>query len=637
MRLPRYLDIDLSTGSARPYPIPREYFRKYVGGKILAAKIMLDETRPGTGPLAPDNILIVNTGPLTATGVPACGRFNITTKNVLTGGIGTSNCGGNFGIKLRRAGIDGLIIRGRAQQPAYIEVTGGKAVIHDASHLWGLDTEAAQAKLPEEYGKIVIGPAGENLVSYACALSQERVAGRCGAGAVMGAKNLKAIIAFGAAPAPVANRPGLTKLTKKWTAAVRANAMTGKALPKLGTVGFLAKGYKSGFVPVKNFSQPRFEQAHKFTGEGYARDFLTRNTGCVGCPIRCGRKQMEGEKEIKGPEYETAGLLGPNLLNASFKRVGSWNHLADLLGLDTMSLGGTLSFAMELKEKGLADLGVDFADLDSISQIIEAIAFRRGPGDELAQGSAWLAKKYGGLDFAPQVKGLEMAAYDPRRSVGLGLGYATANRGACHLNGGYMIFLEVMGPMSINPQSPRSKPALTMMMQNLMEAISASGVCLFTSMAVFPNALYNMAPASRMRRLISRVMGRSGRVVQLLNSRPRLAAINLSLIPYPQALALATGMNMNLGRFLELGERGYNLERLYNLREGLKGDELPKRMTTEPQDPQRPETIVPLEAMLGSYYRCRGWNEEGAPKAKKLRQLGIESAGTDLSAATDKD
>ncbi len=632
MRLPRYLDIDLSAGTVKPYPISEAIFRKYVGGKILAARIMLAETRPGTDAFAPENIIVVNTGPLTATGVPSSGRFNITTKNVLTGGIGTSNCGGNFGIKLRRAGIDGLIIRGRARQPVYIEVTGGKAHIHQAGHLWGLDTEAVQTKLPGEYGKIVIGPAGENLVRYACALSQERVAGRCGAGAVMGSKNLKAIIAFGAAQVAAANPPALAKLTKKWTAALRANAMTGEALPKYGTVGFLAKGYKAGFVPVKNFSQPQFDQAHEFTGEGYARDLLTRNTGCVGCPIRCGRKQMEGEKEIKGPEYETVGLLGPNLLNASFKRVGHWNYLADRLGLDTISLGGTLGFAMELKERGLADLGLDFADLDSIPQIIEDIALRRGHGDELANGSAWLAKKYGGLDFAPQVKGMEMAAYDPRRSVGLGLGYATSNRGACHLNGGYMIFLEAMGPMSINPQSPRSKPALTMMMQNLMEAISASGVCLFTSMAVFPNALYNMAPGSRMRRLISRIMSRSGRVVQLLNSRPRLAAINLSLIPYPQALALATGMNMNLGRFLELGERGYNLERLYNLREGLRGkDELPKRMVSEPQDPQRPETIVPLAAMLGGYYRCRGWNEEGAPTAKKLKQLGIETLGTEPS------
>lgn len=633
MRLPLYLDIDLSSGSVRPYPISREFARKYVGGKILAARIMLDETKPGIAPLAPDNLLIVNTGPLTATGVPACGRFNITTKNVLTQGIGTSNCGGNFGIKLRRAGVDGLIIRGRAQQPVYIEVAGGKASIHDASHLWGLDTETAQAKLPGEYGKIVIGPAGENLVSYACALSQERVAGRCGAGAVMGSKNLKAIIAFGVAAAPVANRQGLMKLTKKWTATVRANAMTGVTLPKLGTVGFLAKGYKSGFVPVKNFSQPKFEEAKEFTGEGYARDFLTRNTGCVGCPIRCGRMQMEGGREIKGPEYETAGLLGPNLLNASFKLVGSWNRSADLLGLDTISLGGTLSFAMELKERGLADLGVDFAHLDSITQVIEDIAFRRGYGDELAKGSAWLGEKYGGLDFAPQVKGMEMPAYDPRRSVGLGLGYATSNRGACHLNGGYMIFLEAIGPISINPQSPKSKAPLTMMMQDLMEGISASGVCLFTSMAIFPNALYNMAAGSRMRRWISQVMGRGGGMVQLLNRHPRLAGINLRAIPYPKALALATGQRFNLGGFLELGERGYNLERLYNLREGLTGDELPQRMTTEPQDSQRPETIVPLEAMLGSYYRCRGWNEAGVPKRKKLRQLGIATLGTDPSVA----
>lgn len=626
MNLPRYLDINLNSKVVKPYPISREDFEKYIGGKTLAAKILLDETRAGLDPFDPANIVIINTGPLSGTCVPASGRFNITSKNVLTGGIATSNCGGNFGIKLRRAGIDGLVIRGRASQSVYLEVSGGNACIHDAQHLWGLDTESTQQRLPEEFGKLVIGPAGENLVRYACIVSQERVAGRCGIGAVMGSKNLKAVIAFGVATIPVQNLAGLKEMSKRWTRQCRENTLTGEALPKYGTLGFLSKSSVTGLLPVKNFSQTRFEEAEAISGENYAEHYLTRNYGCVGCPIRCGRRQRLGDKEVKGPEYETVGLLGSNLLNASMDRIARWNYKADLLGLDTISLGGTLGFAMELKEKGLADLGLDFADLDCADGVLEDIAQRRGHGDELANGSAWLAKKYGGKEFAPQAKGMEMAAYDPRRSVGLGLGYATSNRGACHLNGGYMVFLEVLGPLNINPQSPSSKPALTVLMQNIMEAISASGVCLFTSMTMFPNGLYKLRPTGGMLRLLARLMESCGGIVGLLNKNPRLVAMNLSMIPYPQALTFATGIKMTLGKFIEFGERGYNLERIYNIREGLGADEdsLSHRMTKEPQDPSISNSVVPLAEMLPRYYRCRGWDSTGIPTRGKLVKLGIK-------------
>lgn len=624
--LPRYLLVDLDRLSAEPYPISEDYFRLYLGGKALAARLLLDLLAAGTDPLAAENVLIVNTGPLTGTGAPASGRFNITTRNVLTGGIASSNCGGNFGIKLRRAGVDGLIIRGRAAKPAFIEVVGGRVKFHSAEHLWGKDTEETQQLLPAPYGKLVIGPAGENMVSYAAVISQQRAAARCGVGAVFGSKNLKAVIAYGVEQIPVADRRLFAKLNRRWLATVQANAYTSQALPRYGTMGFINKGNVTGVLPAKNFSQDGFAQAELISGEHYAKHYLTRNYGCVGCPIRCGRRQMLDGREVKGPEYETVGLLGPNLLNHSLERISRWNQLADALGLDTISLGGTLGFAMELKERGLADLGVGFDDLDSVGRAIADIASRRGKGDELANGSRWLADKYGGHQFAPHARGMEMAAYDPRRSVGLGLGYATSNRGACHLNGGYMVFLEALGPLTIDAQTPRGKAALTVLMQNTMEAISLSGMCLFTSMAMFPNSLQRLRPYGKVMKAIARAMAASGSIVGWLNNHPGVVGFNIGLVPYPAAIRAVTGLKLSLGKFILLGERSYNLERLFNVREGVAGseDKLCRRMTAEPKTEGRSETAVPLNKMLPQYYRIRGWDSQGVPSGKKLAQLGIK-------------
>lgn len=623
MNLPRYLLIDLSTGIVEKYPVSLDYFRTYLGGKALAARILLDETQPGIDPLSPENVLIINTGPLTGTGAPSSGRFNVTTKNVLTGGIASSNSGGNFGIWLRKAGFDGLVIKGRAEKPIYIEVVDGQAFIQDAAHLWGLDTEETQTKLPAKHGKAVIGPAGENLVRYASIVSQERVAGRCGVGAVMGSKNLKAVTAYGHEPIPMVQPDKFRKLNKAWLKTVQKNILTGQVLPRYGTMGFVSKANVTGLLPVRNFSRSGFAGAEAISGETYAEKHLTKNFGCVACPIRCGRRQLLDGKDIKGPEFETVGLLGSNLDNDSMELIARWNYQADLMGMDTISLGGTLGFAMELKERGLADLGVAFGEFEGIEELIKDIAYRRGTGAELAQGSKWLAAKYGGEEFAQQSKGMEYAAYDPRRSVGLGLGYATANRGACHLNGGYMVFLEVLGPLNVEPQTAKGKAALTILMQNLMEAISTSGLCLFTSMALFPNGLHKLSPSGKLLGAISKVMGASGPLVGWLNNHPGAVPLNLGAVPYSGALKHVTGLPFSLGRFLRLGQVAYNVERAFNAREGVLADTLSRRTTAEPQVPDRPDTVVPLAQMLPEYYRLRGWDEQGVPRPEILRGLGI--------------
>lgn len=599
-----------------------EEIRLYIGGKTLAAYLLYTMSKPGMHPFDAEMPLIINTGPLVATGAPAAGRFNVTTKSPLTGGIASSNCGGHFGYHLRRAGLDGLIIQGRSPSPVYLEVKAGTVSFHDASHLWGLDTEQTQNALPARTGKMVIGPAGENGVYYASIVSQERVAGRCGTGAVMGAKNLKAITAQGSATPPLARAEAFKKDNRAWIRRLKNHPMTGTQLPRYGTMGFVEKTGPLGLLPVKNFSQAHFPEYEKLSGQYYARHYLTKNTGCITCPIRCARQQKLKGRDIKGPEYETVGLLGSNLLNSDLESIAGWNHWADLMGMDTISLGGTLSFAMELKEKGVADLGVDYGDLQNVEAMIRAIAHGQGAGKELGRGSEYLGKTYGHLGSTAQARGLEMAAYDPRRSVGMGLGYATANRGGCHLNGGYLVYLEGLGPLALPPQSTRGKAALTILMQNMMEAISSSGSCLFTSLALFSAPLHK-AP-SWLKKALAFVLAGSSMPLKLILPRPHLLFGSFT-VPYPRLLGHVLGQSMSLGTFLEAGERGFTLERLYNLRENgtEEKDELTQRFLAEPQIPGNPKTTVPLSTMLSSYYTIRGWDTQGRPQAGTLQRLQL--------------
>lgn len=626
MKLPVYIKIDLTAGTTEEYPISEDYFKKYVGGKCLAARLLLDLMPAGLDPLDPRAVLILNTGPLNGTGAPSSSRFNLSFKNVMTGGVASSNCGGQFGVMLKKAGYDGIILTGRAPRPSLVEIVDGGVTISPAEELWGLDMEQTQEQLPGHCAKLVIGPAGEHLVRYASAASGERMAGRCGTGAVLGSKNVKALLAYGTKRPEVHDRKGFDKFIGKWVKFIRKHPMTGEALPRYGSAGLVSKANATYALPTHNFKFGHDDRADAVSGETLAETELTRNSGCVSCPIRCERRVKVAGKEVKGPEYETLGFFGPNIDGHDLRKVLDLNYLCDTLGLDTISCASTLAFAMELRERGLADFGLEFGRLDNLEEAIRKLAVREGKYAELANGTRWLAEKYGGREFAMNAKGLEMASYEPRRSVGMGLGYATSNRGGCHLNGGYLALLESVGVLSTDAQSPKSKAELTVFMQDALEAVSSVGCCLFSAQTFVPAIFFNLGPAHWFTRLVGKIATHAGGGVRLLLRMTNLLCFNsFFLLPHAEAVRRATGIRMYTGQFIDLGERAYNLERLFNLREGLTAadDSLPDRLTKEPQEPGRPDTVVPLDEMLPKYYRARGWDAHGAPTPKKLARLGI--------------
>lgn len=628
MILPVYKKIDLSLGKISDFPISRELFEKYIGGKILAAKLLYDLLPAHTDPLAVQSVLIINTSPVNGSGAPASSRFNMSFKNLLTGGIASSNCGGNFGVQLKRAGIDGLILAGAASKLVSIEILDGNIAIRDAEDLAGLDTKATQERFDKRWGKLVIGPAGENLVPYACAVSGERVAGRCGSGAVLGSKKVKALLAYGTKKTPIAQPEKFRIYIRKWVTYLKNHPTTGGTLPKYGTAGLVNAANASGALPTRNFKQGRFEKAAEISGESFANTTLTRNSGCLSCPIRCERRLMRGDKEIKGAEYETIGLFGSNIENSNLDWINEVNYQADLLGLDTISLAGSLAFAMELQEKGLADFGLHFGQLENLLEVIEKIALRQGKHAELGNGVKWLSEKYGGKEFAIHAKGLELAAYEPRKSVGMGLGYATANRGGCHLNGGYLALFESVGVIKVDPHTSKGKPELTVMFQNYLEAVSAAGFCLFTAQAVVPGFLFKLRPNHPILKLVNKAMlGVRFFLRPIWWLMPGLMSFNLmALMPQAKVLGLVTGLPMTAGKLMQIGERGFNIERLFNIREGLDGhsDSLPLRLTETAQSADEPRAKVPLAEMLPVYYRVRGWDTNGVPGKRKLHQLGIQ-------------
>jgi len=621
----KFLEIDLSSGQVRDYEVSDELREKYLGSKGLAARILYDATEKGVDPLGPDNVLIVNTGPLVASGAPCTSRFNVSTKSPLTGGVLSSNCGGNFGIHLKKAGLDGIIVRGKADKPTWIHIEDGEVELRDGSDLWGLDTEETQKKLPKKSGKMVIGPAGENGVLYACIISQERAAGRGGAGAVMGSKNVKAITASGKAKVPVANPEKFQSDVKRWIKILQGHPSTGEMMPAYGTAAFVNRCNETNTLPTHNFQRGSFEEADAISGETLAETLLTKNFGCTSCVIKCGRRVKVGGKDVKGPEFETLGLLGPNIENSDLAKICQWNYEADLVGIDTISLGNTLGFAMELTEKGLLKSDLKFGQTEGISEIIRDIAYRRGLGAELAEGVKRMSEKYGGKDFAMHAKGMEFASYEPRGAVGHGLGYAIANRGGCHIAGGYMIYFEANGPLTMDPLTTHAKPHLTALMQILLDSLSDAGSCQFTAFTAVPKQALNLKPSGLIYRIAAKALEGFGPSIFLMLKYPKALAFvpPMELLQHPRVITDLTGMKMTFGKYIEIGERTYLIERLFNIREGVNQDTLPRRSTDELQIPSDPRTRVPLAKMLPVYYRLRGLDRCGAPTPKTLARLGV--------------
>lgn len=633
------IQIDLSNRSVAEYPWSDKERRLFIGGKTMAAKIIGDTVGADTEPLSEDNIIVVSTGPFTGSGCPSTSRFNMSTRSPLTGFLTSSNCGGNFGYYLKKAGYDALVIRGKADSPVWIEIENDRVTFHDASDLWGMKTGEVQTALdgklaetrggkPAKNGKIVIGPAGENLVRYASVVSNERMAGRGGVGAVMGFKNLKGITVSGNHTVSVYDREKLDRLNRSWVRYLKSHPLTGDQLPRLGTAGLVSTMQMRGQLSTKNYMYGRYDDFEKVNGETLAEQYNIVNKGCLTCPIRCARTvEVEG-REVKGPELETLGLLGGGILNNDLDAILKWNYQLDELGMDTISAASTLAYAMEANEKGLWNNGLTWAEngKENISGVFEDIAYRRGIGNELAEGSKRLSEKYGGKEFAINAKGMELAAYEPRRSVGLGLGYAVSNRGGCHLNGGYMVLIEGLS-LNVDPLTPKGKADFTVIFQDLMEAVSSAGQCLFTTYAFFPPVLISR-PNSALTKTFCLAVPRIGWLLRLLNLFPGIVCFNLPVIfNQSKALKLVTGMPSNFGSFFKAGKRGYTLERHINTRFGVsrKDDSLPGRLTDTPQDPDNPKTKVPLETLKTTYYGARGWTQDGIPTRKTLKKLGLDA------------
>jgi len=624
---------DLSSQTLTEYPWSDKERELFIGGKTMASKIMADNFTGKEKPFSEENLIIISTGPLTGTGAPSSSRFNMSTLSPQTGITTSSNCGGRFGYYLKKAGLDALIIKGQCKEHSWLEINNGEFTLHNADELWGMKAGETQEALKEKHkmpngklmkhAQVVIGPAGENLVLYASVISDERINGRGGVGAVFGWKNLKAITVRGTKQVPIADPVKTKQWCKVWFKYLKSHPLTGNQLPRMGTAGLVSQMQMRSMLSTKNYNYGQFENFDDVNGETLAEEYNIVNKGCLTCPIKCARSVTACGREVKGPELETLGLLGGGILNNNMQKILDWNYEIDELGMDTISASSTLAWAMEANEKGLWSNGLEFGKIDNISQIWDDIAHRRGIGNELADGSKRLSEKYGGTEFAIHSKGMELAAYEPRRAVGQGLGYAVSNRGGCHLNGGYLVIVEGLG-LFTNPQTAHAKADFTMLFQDLMETISASGQCLFTSYAFFPGFLITR-PNGAITTAINKAIPYIGWALRFVNRITPAVAIHLPVFHHTKLFKFALGMPMTFGKYVRTGERSYNLERYVNAKFGVNAswDTLPKRLTDVAQDPNNPKTKVPLETLKKTYYKARGWDKNGIPTKHTLKKLGL--------------
>ncbi len=618
----RILEVDLKSQKFAFEPLDEETARLYIGGKGYGTRLLYDRTEPGIDPLGPANPLIFATGPLNGSIAPQSNRFAVVCKSPLTGGIGNATSGGSFSYGLKRAGIDVLILVNQSAEPVRLEIDGDNDRVEfiDAGDLWGKGTYATQEILGKKKYHAVIGPAGENQVLFAGIVSNERIAGRTGVGAVMGSKRLKAITVAGSRKLEMDDPDKFKEYTKEVRKIFEQHPVLGESMKRFGTANIVNTTNARNILPTRNFKYGRFQDAMQISGE-YMEDheLVGIKSSCIHCPVTCGREvEVEGIGRVKGPEYETLALMGSNLEIGDLKKISEWNYHADDQGMDTISLGATLSFAMELQERGLLDAGLDFGSPAGVTEMILDIGHRRGLGNDLADGAKRMSEKYGGGEFAMHVKGLELSAYDPRGSFAQGVEYATTNRGGCHVQGASM-YLESVGPLTINPQNLKLKADLPIVQQNLACAINSMVLCIFTTYGIVPKAIHEMDPNSRKYKMIAGALENSGPLFRRMMSMK-----GKPMFWYEKWLSYITGETCSGGHLQEIGARIFNLERMYNLREGFTAsdDTLPHRMLHEPTF-EHMKSGHPLDQLLPRYYKNRGWDSEGVPTRKTLEKLRL--------------
>lgn len=586
----KILDIDLTSGRIETLPLDMEMARLFLGGRGLGARLLWDLVGPEVKPLDPENVLIFTTGPITASSSQTSNRFNVSTKSPLTNTLLHANSGGWWGMQFKRTGHDAMIIRGKANTPVMISITADGISIDDASHLWGktvFETTEALGQNRNKRNVLCIGPAGENLVRLAAIMNdKERALARGGAGAVMGSKNLKAIVVEGSEKNQPADKEQFKFMLYETGKLLKASPLTSQALPEFGTTVVMNVVNEIGALPTRNFQESQFAEAHKLSGETITDSILVKNQACWACPITCTRitKTASG-KEGEGPEFESAWAFGAQCGVGDLDAVTEANYLCNDLGLDTISMGNTIGCAMELAEKGHIDNDLRFGDASKFQELISDTAYRRGLGDELAEGSYRLAEKHGAPELSMTVKKLELPAYDPRGMQGQGLVYATSNRGACHETGN-MLGPEVLSlPRLIDRFATQGKAGIVSVHQNSAAVIDSLVYCKFANMAVAEEF-------------------------------------------FARTLTAVTGQTFTADDLMKVGERVWNLERLYNLREGFTraDDTLPDRLLNVPVAEGPSEGFVAkLDPMLVEYYQFRGWDENGVPKPEKLAELGLDT------------
>jgi aldehyde:ferredoxin oxidoreductase len=590
----KILRIDLKTGSYKVERLDLEMAKKFIGGRGLGTKIMMDEVDPKVDALSPENKLLVVTGPMTGTPVATGGRYMVVTKSPLSGTIASSNSGGKWGAELKFAGYDVIIFENRAENPVYVNIEDDKVEILPADELWGTVVSKTTKMLEEKHAKgckvMAIGPGGENLSKIAAIMNDEdRAAGRSGVGAVMGSKNLKAVVVKGSKKMMVPDRDKLKDFRKAQLAKIKENGLTGEGLPAYGTAILVNVMNELGSFPTDNFQKAQFDEADEISGETLAEKHLIKNTACFGCPIGCGRFVNMGDKKVGGPEYETIWAFGSDCGISNMDAIIEANYWCNEMGIDTISAGATIAAAIELKEKGfikeedLDGLKLEFGNGTDIVEWVKRMGYRQGLGDKMADGSYRLSDGFGVADFSMTVKKLELPAYDPRGTQGQGLAYATSNRGGCHVRG-YLIAPEVAGiPEQLDRFSIEDKEKWAKIFQDLTASIDSLGVCLFTSFA-------------------------------------------LGADDYAGMYNIICGSNLTGDDILEIGDRIWNLERMFNLEAGISPaeDTLPKRLLKEPI-PEGPSEgwVNKLPEMLPKYYKVRGWDKNGIPTKDKLESLGL--------------
>ena len=595
------LRVDLSSGDIQSQPLDEAIALKFLGGRGYGAKILYDENPPGVDPYSPENRLVFFTSPLMGTKTPCCVKCALVTKSPLTQTILMSFSGGHFGPELKLSGYDGIVVVGKAKHPVYLHINNDDVQIKDARFIWGKDTVETQEMLQDAFGDkaakvAAIGPAGENLVRFACVANDRRTFGRGGSGAVMGAKNLKAIIVRGTKSVKLFDEPAFNALVTEIRKRFKQSEAV-KYFRKYGTSFGINTYNELGLLPTRNFQSGVFEGASQI-GMDACLDAETGHKACYLCPVGCSavRSVTKGPyagASSEGPEYETLYAFGSQCGNDYLPAIIASDDLCDRYGLDTISTGNTIGFAMECFERGLINkedtdgLELKFGNHQAMVELVKKMAFREGFGNVLAEGSLRAAQQIGkdSQRLTMQIKGSELAGFDPRGAMAMGLGFATSPRGGDHERA--YVYAEVGSiPTLVDRFTTKGKAALLKFVQDEQTVVDALSICCF-----------------------------------LAKGEP------MGLPDYAKLYTYATGIEMTKEELMVIGERIWNLERLFNNREGFsrKDDTMPERFINEAlSEGASAGHKYPLEEMLDEYYRERSWDANGVPTKALLAKLGLQ-------------